>query len=114
MGVDTMRNEEFHPSDQDLLLAADGELSKRRAAKVHAHLAACWTCRARMREIDNTIAGFIRLRPELTLPLPPAGAARARLRQGMADLADSAWPKLWQQILAWASERRVLALTSCS
>ena len=31
-----------HLSDQEMLLAADGELSTRRAAQVHSHLAECW------------------------------------------------------------------------
>ncbi len=30
-----------HLSDQEMLLAADGELSTRRAAQVHSHLAEC-------------------------------------------------------------------------
>ena len=42
-----------HLSDQEMLLAADGELSTRRAAQVHSHLAECWACRARMAEIEE-------------------------------------------------------------
>ena len=55
-----MLNENLHPSDQELLLAADGELPARRAAQVHAHLAACWDCRARMAEIEVTVTDFAR------------------------------------------------------
>ena len=49
---------DMHLSDQELLLAADGELPSRRAAQVHAHLTACWDCRARMAEIEATIGDF--------------------------------------------------------
>jgi anti-sigma factor RsiW len=55
-----MLSEDLHLSDQEMLLAADGEHSTRRAAQVHAHLAECWACRARMAEIEGTIADFAR------------------------------------------------------
>jgi len=41
-----MANEDVPLSDQEMLLAEDGELSTGRAAQVHAHLTACWGCRA--------------------------------------------------------------------
>jgi len=55
-----MLSEDLHLSDQEPLLAADGELPTDRAAQVHAHLAACWSCRARTAEIEGTIADFAR------------------------------------------------------
>jgi hypothetical protein len=48
-----------HLSDQDLLLAADGELSPRRQGQVQRHLQSCWTCRKRMSEIECTIARVV-------------------------------------------------------
>jgi hypothetical protein len=77
----------FHLTDQDLLLAADGELPTRRAAQVGAHLAACWDCRARMTEIEGTIADFARVhRQTLDPQLPPITGPRALLRAQLAEL----------------------------
>jgi hypothetical protein len=108
-----MQNDGFHISDQDLLLAADGELPPRSLAKVQAHLVACWTCRARMREIDRTIAEFVRVREELTPPLPPAGTARAQLRLNIAAIADSVRPRLWRRVWELASAAPLLAVGAC-
>ena len=74
-----MLSEDFHPGDEELLMAADGELSARRVAGVLAHLSACWDCRARMAEIEDTIADFARVYRQLFGPeLPPIDVARAR------------------------------------
>src|SRR6204780_998557 len=91
----------FHLTDQDLLLAADGELPTRRAAQVGAHLAACWDCRARMTEIEGTIADFARVhRQTLDPQLPPIAGPRALLRAQLAELASkhdgSSWRWLFQ------------------
>ena len=65
----------FHITDQELLLAADGELPVRRAAQIRAHLAACWDCRARMAEIEGTIAAFAQAHRQTLDPhLSPARA----------------------------------------
>jgi hypothetical protein len=45
-----------HISDEELVLSADNELSVPRRFAVRAHLSACWTCRARMQELQQTIA----------------------------------------------------------
>lgn len=108
-----MRSEEFHISDQNLLRAADGELPTRQAAEIQAHLAVCWTCRTRMREIDSAIADFVQARPRLAPQLPTADSARALLKLRMAELAASSRPKLWQRITSVVFERRLLAL-ACS
>jgi anti-sigma factor RsiW len=82
-----MGKEDLHLSDQDLLLTADGELPARRAAQVRAHLAACWDCRARMAEIETTIADFVRANRQAVDPeLPPVAGPRALL---IAQLAGS-------------------------
>jgi len=78
-----------HLSDQELLRAADGELPGRRADEVNAHLAACWDCRARMAEIEGTIADFARAhRHDLDSQLPPMDGPRALLRAQLAELAS--------------------------
>ena len=50
-----MLYQESHPSDQELVMAADGELSGRRESAVREHLACCWSCRTRMNEIEAAI-----------------------------------------------------------
>ncbi len=107
-----MKSEGVHISDQGLLLAVDGELSTRRAAEVQAHLASCRTCRTRLREIDSAIADFAQARTRLAPQLPSAERPRALLKLRMAELVDSARPKLWRRIAAVAFEPRLLALAS--
>jgi|HubBroStandDraft_1064217.scaffolds.fasta_scaffold35609_3 hypothetical protein len=92
---------DMHVSDQELLLAADGELPTRCAARVHAHLAACWSCRARMAEIEGTIADFARVHRQTLDPhLPPIAGPRALLGAQVAQLASkpdhSSFPWLFQ------------------
>src|ERR1700733_2881135 len=84
-----MLSEGLHLSDREMLLAADGELSTRRAAQVHVHLAQCWACRARMAEIEQTIAAFARAhRQTLDPQLPPIVGPRALLRARLAESAS--------------------------
>ena len=46
----------MHPADDELVLAADGELTARRRAIVDAHLGDCSACRDRFAEIESTLA----------------------------------------------------------
>ncbi len=83
-----MRNEQEHLSDESLLLAADGEIRTSRAIRrVREHLKACWDCRARMAELEATIAEFVRASRQSGPQLPPIAPARALLRARIADLA---------------------------
>lgn len=83
-----MLYKESHPSDQDLVMAADGELPARRAAAVREHLASCWPCRARMQRIDAAILDFVHLHhSEFASNFPPGGGPRARLRVRLSALA---------------------------
>src|SRR5277367_2999943 len=95
-----MLREELHVSDQDLLLAADGELPTRRAAQIRTHLAACWNCRARMAEIEATINDFARAhRQTLDPQLPPITGPRALLRAQLSELTSApkvdSWPRFF-------------------
>lgn len=81
-----MPHENVHLSDQDLIMAADGELPSRRKAQIDAHLDACWSCRERMGSIESTISGFVRARnQELNDSLPSSAGPRALLRARMAE-----------------------------
>lgn len=79
-----MHNKNIHPSDQELVLSADGELSRRRATQIREHLVACWDCRARLAEFEHTIADFVKVHHRLNAPLPPLDRARAQLRHQLA------------------------------
>jgi hypothetical protein len=84
-----MKNSDIHVSDQDLLLALDGELSPREASRVQGHLEACWKCRARRLTLDRTIVDFVaahQRRTEADLPTidGPRALLRARLGQSAA------------------------------
>ena len=91
-----MLSEESHLSDQELLLAVDGELSARDAGRFQSHLAACWACRARKQEIESAIGEFIRMhRGNLDVRIPPPDGPRALLRAQLARLAaaqGAPWP----------------------
>lgn len=77
---------EMHIPHADLVAAADGELSTARAAEVRRHLEACWTCRARSKEIEDTIASFVHVHQE-SLQVPAADAPRAMLKARLAEVA---------------------------
>jgi len=99
-----MLNEDLHLSDQELLRAADGELPASRAAQVHAHLAACWGCRARMAEIEGTIVDFARAhRQTLDPQIPPIAGPRALLRAQLAELASQREASSWRCLFQFAS-----------
>ena len=106
-----MLSEDLHLSDQELLLAADGELPTGRAAQVRSHLVACWSCRARMAEIEGTIADFARAhRRTLDPQLPPIAGPRALLRTQLADLASKRQASSWRWLFQFTSAARAAAL----
>jgi anti-sigma factor RsiW len=84
-----MRNPDAHLSDEELVLAADGELSAARAAEIRQHLAACWSCRARQRDLESAVADLVRLHRRTLDPLLPSAAApRALLKAHLAGLSS--------------------------
>jgi hypothetical protein len=99
-----MRSPDSHLSDQELLLAADGELSPAQAAEVAGHLSGCWTCRVRRQELEEAIGDFVRLYHGSMGPaLPPSDGPRALLKAQLAQLASI--PRPWWNrltpVLAW-------------
>jgi len=89
-----MPHEEGHLSDQELVLAADGELNPRRDAQVRAHLAACWQCRTRLRNLEGAIADFVQLHSAILDPqLPAAAGARAMLKAQLRAIASPPGPR---------------------
>lgn len=101
-----MQTDESHLNDHELLLAADGELSRARMA----HLSECWPCRVRKQETEESIAEFVRFHRSSLDPLLPSGAGpRALLRARLAELAAApqSWRNRWPPFLAW---RRAVAI----
>jgi anti-sigma factor RsiW len=76
-----MIDESRHVSEEDLLKALDGEMSRRRTAVVRAHCENCWRCRARMAVIESTIVDFVRTYQEArAAQLSPIPKQRALLK----------------------------------
>ncbi len=100
-----------HISDEDLLMAVDGELEDRETAQVEKHLLACWACRARRREIEDAIAVYVRVHHRnLDSRIPPAAGPRALLKGRLAEmpkpqrsLLRGGLPPLWLQVAAVAA-----------
>lgn len=96
--------QETHPTDQELLLAADGELSRLRAARVAGHLSQCWPCRARKKELKEAAVDLVRLqRGQLDPRLPPAAGPRALLKARLAEMASAsgAMRRGWSPEASW-------------
>lgn len=102
--------EDSHPSDQELLLAADGEPSARR---VQEHLASCSTCQARQNVLSNSLTDFVRHHQQSLNPqLPPAAGARVLLKSRLAEASAShrnAWER-WPSLTAAAGALAVLVM----
>lgn len=100
-----MLNQESHLSDQELLLAADGELPPAQAAQAATHLSRCWSCRARRQEMEEAIVDFVRVHRGSLDPLLPAPAGpRALLKARLAEMASvpQPWWTRWSRIFAWS------------
>jgi hypothetical protein len=97
--------ENNHLSDNELLLAADGELSPSAAAGVQSHLSACWTCRARKQGLDSAVISFVQTYHRAAdVQLPSADGPRALLKARMAELAKtrpSHWQTSWLRAASW-------------
>jgi hypothetical protein len=69
-----------HRTDEELLRAADGELSLQEAAVVQGHLAKCSTCRARFDQIQQAAYDFVQAYRREQDTAPPARDSRAQLQ----------------------------------
>jgi len=106
-----MPPQESHLSDQELLLAIDGELSARDYGRVESHLTACWSCRTRRQEIESAIGEFIRIhRRNAGLKIPSADGPRALLRARLAEVEETpkgSWLKRFHPI-SWRLSAAIL------
>jgi hypothetical protein len=61
-----------HLTDKQLLFYVDGELSPGEGARVRTHLEACWTCRAKLDDLQASIKKIVDFRDQVLLPMVPA------------------------------------------
>jgi hypothetical protein len=101
-----MEFKDAHISDEDLLMAIDGEVSGARASEIASHVTACWVCRARRQEIETAIGAYVRVqRQDLDSKVPSAAGPRALLKARLAELPappSRGVPPLWLQVAAVA------------
>jgi hypothetical protein len=90
---------EDHLSDEEIILAADGETSPSRAAEIRGHLQACWSCRVRQRQLEAAVSGFVAA--HRAVPLPDSLPARQRLKASLSA-APASLPLKSRLPAAWA------------
>jgi hypothetical protein len=113
-----MNDENFHLSDEQLLLDVEGELSTQDEKLVRGHLGACWQCRARRQEFENAITGFVRVHQrEFVNNIPPADGPRALLQARLSQVSEVKpeqrvnWISFWYRFAAAAAVGGLLALS---
>lgn len=101
-----MRNQNAHLPDKKLMLYADGEVRGREESTIREHLAACWSCRLRMREFDDAIAEFSRLHRQIPgQQLPPADGPRALLKARLREMSEA---NRSSSLAQWLTRQRVI------
>jgi hypothetical protein len=85
-----MRYRLTHLSDEQLVRLTDGEVHGREEARLREHLAACWSCRLRMREFDDAITEVAKVhRDSAGTQLPSPEGPRALLKARLRELAST-------------------------
>lgn len=106
--------DDSHLSDQQMLQDVDGELPAHEEKQVRGHLDACWKCRARRHDLENAIAGFVRVyQRECDAELPPAAGPRALLKARLAQIPAA----VSDRPIDWLTPRRfawVLTAATCA
>lgn len=85
-----------HISEQELVLAADGELSPARFVAVRRHVESCSECRARLSSFEAALGEYFdAYREDLDPGVPDLAPARRRLSQRLKRTAVSRGTWLW-------------------
>jgi len=85
-----MSSMKSHMSLQVLLRLADGELSVVETSRARHHLSACWDCRAKLQQAENTIGEVMEVHHRALDPqLPPVAGSRALLKARLLDAERS-------------------------
>jgi hypothetical protein len=86
-----------HLTQRDLLFYVDGELPRRRARWIHAHLLACWSCRRELESLESDIRAIVDAQDGAFLPAMPRPVRPwAAFDEIAARSAASGWT-----LLAW-------------
>lgn len=107
---------EAHISDEELILALDGELGAQRAASVNRHLIHCWECRARRARFEQAIADYMAIhQPTFDLKIPPVAGPAAKLRATLMQESGQPVDPWWRGMpratpLLWAGSTALLAI----
>ncbi len=97
--MSTGNNMDRHLDDRELLMHADGELGEERSQEVREHLAACWSCRGRLQEMESTIGAFTKAHHDrLNASLPASEAPRALLKVRLAQASSTQSSSLMHRI----------------
>lgn len=92
-----------HPSDDELLLAADRELQPARQVNVGRHLSNCQTCALRLGRMQELLRDAGTLYQHDYRARPDRDVARPRLQRALGELSET-WERSWSTRL-----RRALA-----
>src|SRR5215472_5737459 len=88
-----------HIREGELLRAADGELSKDRTAQINEHLAACWICRTRLRDLEGAIGQFVHAHiGDFESRIPKIDGPRSLLRARIAEMEGAEKPSWWEAV----------------
>jgi hypothetical protein len=103
---------DVHLSDEELLRAADGELSARQVVKIRTHLSSCASCQARQAEFDVVLADMQQsYRDVLDAQLPYMAVPRAALRARLADaVTKTSAGRSWWRFLQFPAAIQTLAM----
>jgi hypothetical protein len=88
-------NSHEHISDQDLLLAVDGELASKRLAQLYGHLAVCDSCSAKMNKLEEASADLAMTLVNESAEFPDLAHSRAALRARIASEEQVPWLGRW-------------------
>lgn len=103
-----MFNDYGHPSDEELVMFGDGEHPAWREGRIRAHLLTCWSCRVRLKEIEETVANFIRFyRASADSHSNSNASSRALLRLRLARLIADTKPRPLRPLWFSTAARRL-------
>jgi hypothetical protein len=101
--------DQAHLSNEDLLLAADGDVPCGQGHRIRAHLAGCPDCRRMLAEMERVSSDFARAHRETLSPsIPSVEGPHALLRIRVAEAAQSYRSGFWRRFalltpsLGWA------------
>jgi hypothetical protein len=95
-----------HPEEGTLLQYLDGEVGRREARDIHAHLEACWQCRTALEDLQVTVNDCVRYRKQVLIPsMPEPPAAWGSLDFARVD-AELAAESFKERLGRWLSPRR--------